>query len=337
MMENNFRIVFMGTPDFAVPSLRTLYENGYEIPCVVTAPDKPAGRGRSMKQPPVKIFAASLGLKVVQPQNLKDEVFVDYIASLSPNLIVVVAFRMLPEKVWRIPECGTVNLHASLLPQYRGAAPINWVIINGETETGLTTFFIDREIDTGRILLSEMILIAPEDNAGSLHDRMMLKGADLLLDTVRKIERKDYTTLDQKDTGQLKKAPKLTRDDCLIRWDRPSKEIIQRIRGLSPYPGAFTVFLSESGREVILKIYEAMVWQHEDLTSPPGRILLVNKGNMLVSCADGWVKLLRVQMEGKKALPVIDFLAGFRDVETWRISGDTGGDPRKRIDIRRSY
>lgn len=327
-MPDNLSIVFMGTPEFAVPSLRILHEAGYEIPCVVTAPDKPAGRGRTIHQSPVKMFAESIGLKVVQPKNLKDPEFITYLQQLAPDIIVVVAFRMLPEVVWKIPSHGTINLHASLLPDYRGAAPINWVIINGERETGVTTFFIDEEIDTGKILLSDKIPVHEIDNAGSLHDRLKDTGAELLLTTVQRIADNDIKPVEQKtlvdDSTPLKKAPKILKEDCLISWEKPVRKIVRQIRGLSPYPAAYTYLMSVSGVRLLIKIYEAEAAECEKSLPAPGTLIIVDKEKMQVSGMDGFVNILTVQQEGKRKLSVKEFLIGFREPENWRIVGDAG-------------
>ena len=243
-MNSTLRIVFMGTPDFAVPSLRILLENNYHVVAIVTAPDKPSGRGRNLESSAVYNFARSRNLKVLQPDNLKSEEFVRQLTELRPDLQVVVAFRMLPEVVWRLPRFGTINLHASLLPDYRGAAPLNWVIINGEKESGLTTFFIDEKIDTGRIILQEKIMIGEEETARQLHDRMMIKGAELLIRTVNCIGSGNYETKSQQDLiragEELRKAPKITKESCRINWNEKVVNIFNLVRGLSPYPAAWT-------------------------------------------------------------------------------------------------
>jgi methionyl-tRNA formyltransferase len=236
------RIVFMGTPDFAVASLKALLDAGLEIVGVVTAPDKPAGRGQKLSESAVKTFAISSGLNVLQPEKLRAPEFLEELRSLKAYLQVVVAFRMLPEVVWNMPPKGTINLHASLLPAYRGAAPINWAIINGEKETGVSTFFLQQEIDTGNILFSERIAISDDETAGTLHDKLMNLGANVLVKTVMAIESGNYTEqvqlLDEEETGELPKAPKLSREDCRVHWNQPAQTVYNKIRGLSPYPAA---------------------------------------------------------------------------------------------------
>lgn len=234
------KLVFMGTPGFAVPSLQKLSKH-HEVVAVITAPDRPAGRGKKLSESDVKKAAIDLGIPVLQPVNLKDQAFVDQLAQLKADLFVVVAFRMLPEQVWQLPSKGTINLHASLLPQYRGAAPINRAIMAGETKTGLTTFFIEKNIDTGMILDQTTLDINPDENAGSLHDRMMVKGADLLLHTVNEIAKENINPKPQMESSDLKPAPKIFREDCKINWNLPEEDIFNHIRGLSPYPGAWTI------------------------------------------------------------------------------------------------
>jgi methionyl-tRNA formyltransferase len=306
-MSSPLRIVFIGTPHFAVPSLAILLENGYDIAAVITAPDKPAGRGLQLQQSPIKEFALSKGLPVLQPTNLKDLAFQDELRSYNANLQIVIAFRMLPVAVWDMPELGTFNLHASLLPQYRGAAPINWAIINGEKETGLTTFFLRHEIDTGDILFREKIAIGYEETASELHDRMSTIGASLVLKTVKAIEADDYSPVPQPAASdELKKAPKIFKEHCRIDWTKPAHDIYNLIRGLSPYPAAFTTL---DGK--ILKIFTSlMADERSDL--PPGSIYTDGKSYLRVSAGDFFIYLTEIQLEGKKKMGIAEFLRGYR-------------------------
>lgn len=299
------RIVFMGTPEFAVASLRALVEEGNEVVGVVTTPDKPVGRHGSRLQPsPVKCFALEQGLPVLQPEKLRDPAFLQALSAWRADLQVVVAFRMLPEVVWAMPPLGTFNLHASLLPQYRGAAPINWAIINGETRTGITTFLLDRQIDTGRILLQESTPIAPDDTAGTLHDRLMQMGAGLVCRTVDLLQAGRATPVEQKPVGELRAAPKLFRDTCRIDWSQSAEQVRNFIRGLSPYPGAWT----ELG-EGQLKVYESCL-----VGGGEGDIglLAVREGQLLARCADGWLRLTQVQASGKRRMDDATFVRGWR-------------------------
>lgn len=309
----------MGTPEFAVPSLNALLESGYNISAVLTAPDKPAGRGQKLHASPVKKFALDNGLKLIQPFKLKDDYFISELSLLKPDLQVVVAFRMLPEAVFTIPPLGTFNLHASLLPQYRGAAPINWALINGETETGLTTFFIDKNIDTGNILLQEKIKILKEDNAGSLHDKMMIKGAELVLKTVKIIESGNFKEIPQKDFNSsiqsLKSAPKIEKFHCKIEWNKPGIEILNLIRGLSPSPGAFS-FLKKNDRSYQLKIFEAEFYESSEQLIP-GTIVSDNRSYFKVGAQNGYLNFKSIQLEGKKRMNIREFLAGFRELNNY--------------------
>lgn len=302
---NKIRIVFMGTPEFAVPSLEVLVGGGYDIAGVVTAPDKPSGRGLQMTPSDVKVAALKHGLKVMQPTNLKSEEFIAELKSLNANLQVVVAFRMLPEVVWSMPELGTFNLHASLLPQYRGAAPINWAIINGEKETGVTTFFLKHEIDTGSILFQEKEPISPEDDAGALYARLMVKGAQLVLKTVQSIESGNYKAVPQDVPRDLKHAPKLFRETCEIDWNKRSIEIVNLVRGLSPYPAAWTTLAGKN-----YKVYRASAVNKRPAS--PGTIDTDNKTYLHVRASDGWVSVDELQPEGKKRMKVQDFLRGYK-------------------------
>jgi methionyl-tRNA formyltransferase len=303
------KIVFMGTPEFAVASLEALLEAGSEIVGVITAPDKPAGRGQKLSESAVKQYAVSKGLKVLQPEKLKNPEFLAELKALKADLQVVVAFRMLPEVVWSMPAKGTINLHASLLPQYRGAAPINWAIINGEKESGVTTFFLKQEIDTGDVLFMEKITISDDVTAGEYHDRLMNKGAGLLVKTVKAIESGRYTEQPQQqltDGQELKHAPKIFKDDCRIDWNQPVDKIYNLIRGLSPYPAAFTQLNGKT-----YKIYKAF----KEVTTPdtePGSYLTNNKTYLKYACADGYIYVTDAQLEGKKRMEIEDFLRGIK-------------------------
>lgn len=305
-MKRHLKIVFMGTPAFAVAPLRELVQHGYDIVGVITAPDKPAGRGRQLHQSAVKQYAQSQGLKVLQPEKLKDPSFLEDLRALGANLQVVVAFRMLPEVVWAVPEYGTFNLHASLLPQYRGAAPINWAIINGETETGVTTFFLQQEIDTGDIILQERIPILPDDTAGTLHDKLMTLGAEVVLKTVQLIEQNAVKPIPQPQAGIWHKAPKIFKEDCLIDWARSGQDIMNFIRGLSPYPAAYTTLHSKT-----LKVFKAEFKQASH-DHQPGEILTDRKSYFYFAVPDGFISCLEIQAEGKSKMPVKEFLLGYR-------------------------
>ena len=311
--KKDLRIVFMGTPEIAVASLQAILQAGYTVVGVVTAPDKPAGRGRKIQLSEVKKFALDQNLRVLQPTNLKSDEFLRELTDLRPDVQVVVAFRMLPRAVWALPPLGTFNMHASLLPQYRGAAPINWAVINGETQTGVTTFFLDEEIDTGRIIDFRQTEIFPHDTAGTLHDRIKTLGAGLVVETLNQIAAATVTTRAQEElinqADLLKKAPKIFRDDCRIDWTRPGREIQNLIRGLSPVPGAFTE-LGKQEQPLLMKIYEAGVIE-ESHHLPPGRILSDNKNFIRVSTIDGYIEVKSMQAAGKKRMETPDFLRGF--------------------------
>jgi methionyl-tRNA formyltransferase len=303
------RIVFMGTPEFAVASLEALLEAGSNIVGVVTAPDKPAGRGQKITESAVKQYAVARGLKVLQPEKLKNSEFIAELKALNADLQVVVAFRMLPEVVWTMPAKGTINLHASLLPQYRGAAPINWAIINGEKESGVTTFFLKQEIDTGDILFVEKITIDENVTAGEYHDRLMIKGAGLLVKTVKAIESGRYTEQPQEqliEGQELKHAPKIFKDDCRINWNQPVEKVFNLIRGLSPYPASFTDLNGKT-----FKIYKAT----KEITQPqhePGIYTTDNKTYLKFACTDGYIHVTDVQLEGKKRMSAEEFLRGVK-------------------------
>ena len=309
MTKDNLRIVYMGTPDFAVESLRALVEGGYNIVAVVTTPDKPIGRHGSVLQPsPVKQYALEQGLKIMQPEKLKDPDFVEELRALKADLQIVVAFRMLPEIVWSMPPLGTFNAHASLLPKYRGAAPINWAVINGEKETGITTFFLKHEIDTGDIIQQVRIPIEDTDNVEDVHDKLMALSGKLVTETVDNIIAGTVTSIPQdrfKDIP-LTPAPKIFRDTCRINWEQPTKCLYDFIRGLSPYPAAWTTLEGKS-----VKIYEA----EKEVSTPqekPGTISTDGKTNLKVATADGWLHIKTLQLEGKKRMPVTDLLRGLK-------------------------
>ena len=307
-MDKQMRIVYMGTPEFAVEPLRRLVEGGYNVVGVITMPDKPAGRGYNLQPSAVKVYAESVGLNILQPVNLKDEEFLAELRALKADLQIVVAFRMLPEVVWNMPELGTFNLHASLLPQYRGAAPINWAVINGETETGVTTFFLKHEIDTGNIILQRKIAIEPTDNVGIVYDKLMNIGGDLVIETVDRIIEGNLETIPQDESIELKPAPKIFKDTCKIDWNKPSVEIHNLIRGLSPYPAAFTEVKDDKDRVLGMKIYESEVLD-ETSDSPAGTLISDGKTLKMVT-ADGVLKLIKVQLAGKKAMMAEDLLRG---------------------------
>ncbi|MAW93704.1 MULTISPECIES: methionyl-tRNA formyltransferase [unclassified Leeuwenhoekiella] len=307
----DLRIVFMGTPEFAVAGLQKLLEEKYKVVGVITAPDRPAGRGQKLNESAVKQFAVSLELKVLQPTNLKDPAFLEELRSLNANLQIVVAFRMLPEAVWKMPEYGTFNLHASLLPDYRGAAPINWAIINGETKTGVTTFFIDEKIDTGAIVLQKETEIKPHENAGSLHDRLMHLGSELILETVEQIEAGTAKTQKQTDDKELSTAYKLNRDNTRINWDKPAKAIYNLIRGLSPYPVAWTLFTNGDAKEQQLKIYKASLEETGTQNSEHIGKLIVNGDKLYIPLKNARLQLEEIQLPGKRKMPVKDLLNGF--------------------------
>lgn len=300
------RIVFMGTPEFAVGILDKIIKSNFEVVGVITAADKPAGRGKQLKHSAVKEYALANDLKLLQPTNLKDENFLQELKSLKANVQVVVAFRMLPEAVWRMPEYGTFNLHASLLPQYRGAAPINWAIINGETKTGVTTFFIDDKIDTGEIIMSDSISILPDENAGSLHDKLMDLGKETVVKTLEQIAAGSATTSAQTEID-LKEAPKLFKENCEINWNKSAIEIHNFIRGLSPYPAAWTTFINGDQQNVV-KIYESAV-EFEEHSQVIGTIITTKK-EIKIAVTDGYLQILKLQMAGKKVMTSGELLNG---------------------------
>ena len=307
MTMEKLRIVFMGTPEFAVGILDTIIKNNYNVVGVITAADKPAGRGQKIKYSAVKEYALAHNLTLLQPTNLKEEGFLAELKALNANLQIVVAFRMLPEVVWKMPKLGTFNLHASLLPNYRGAAPINWAIINGDTKTGVTTFFIDDKIDTGAMILSCEVEIAPDENAGQLHDRLMHLGSKTVLDTLALIEKGNVTTTIQKESPEIKTAYKLNKENCKIDWTKPAIEIYNLIRGLNPYPSPWC-FISDKNEEWNVKIHEAiMILENHNYTI--GR-LICNKKEMKIAVKGGFIQVLSIQFPGKKKMSTPELLNG---------------------------
>ena len=302
------RIVFMGTPDFAVKSLEAILKAKFHVVGVITAPDRPAGRGRKLSESAVKQFAVSQGLKVMQPTNLKSEEFQKELAELRPNVQVVVAFRMLPKSVWSLPEFGTFNLHASLLPEYRGAAPINWAVINGEKKTGVTTFFLDEKIDTGKIIFQEKEKITEKDTAGSLHDRLMETGADLVVKTLKAIKKEKIRPIAQDESKELKEAPKLDRENTKVNWFDDLQDIHNLIRGLTPYPTAWS-YLENAGEKLSVKIYD-VTKAEQDHHFAYGDIV-VNGGELRVAVPNGFIIIKEMQLPGKKRMAVKDLLNGY--------------------------
>ena len=322
MRKEDLRIVFMGTPEFAVATLRALVEDGYQVVAVVTQPDKPVGRHQGEVQPSaVKRYAQQVGLPVLQPEKMKDPAFVETLRSYRANLQVVVAFRMLPEVVWAMPEYGTFNVHASLLPQYRGAAPINWAIINGETQTGVTTFFLDKDIDTGRVIMQRTFDIADDADVEQVYDGLMHLGADVCMETVGRIlavnGRPD--SVPQQSLGgeaALKQAPKLFKETCRIDWNQPSKRVYDFVRGLSPVPGAWTTLVAPDGKETLLKVYKTT-----KTALPPtdaGR-LVADKRHLYVSCPDALLQIDQLQPAGKKRMEAVAFANGLKGLENYSV------------------
>jgi methionyl-tRNA formyltransferase len=304
MPDKKLRIIFMGTPDFAVPSLEILLQHQYDVAAVITAPDKPAGRGLKIQTSPVKDVAVLHNIPVLQPTNLKDPDFIESLKSFEADLQIVVAFRMLPEAVWNMPPIGTFNLHASLLPQYRGAAPINWAIINGDKETGCTTFFLQHEIDTGDILFAAKENIAEDDTFETLYNRLKVKGADLVLKTVQAIEQKQYTPVAQQYTATLKSAPKIHKETCKIDWSKSAEAIHNFVRGLSPYPAAWTTLQGKN-----LKVFKTKVLPGGVATASE-KIESDQKSYLHIHTGDGIVSVLELQLEGKKRMTIEEFLRG---------------------------
>lgn len=315
MKKEDLRIVYMGTPDFAVESLKCLVEGGYNIVGVITMPDKPIGRHGSVLQPsPVKQYALEKGLTVLQPEKLKEETFIEQLRSLKADLQIVVAFRMLPEIVWNMPPLGTFNLHASLLPQYRGAAPINWAVINGDTETGITTFFLKHEIDTGEIIQQVKVPIGEEDDVEAVHDRLMLLGGKLVVDTVDAILEDRIQPIPQEEMKQreeLRLAPKIFKETCRIDWIQPVKKVYDFIRGLSPHPAAWTELNYKGGMPVVIKIYQTEK-QMEEHSLLCGTVDTDGKNYFRIAVTDGYINVKSLQIAGKKRLRIGDFLRGFK-------------------------
>jgi methionyl-tRNA formyltransferase len=319
---SDLRIVFMGTPDFAVESLKILLENNYNVIGVITAPDKPAGRGQQVQESAVKKFAVKQGLNILQPEKLKDQTFLAELKDLKADLQIVVAFRMLPEVVWNMPRLGSFNLHGSLLPKYRGAAPINWAVINGETETGVSTFFLQEEIDTGKIIYQEKIPIGDNETAGEIHDRLMDIGAKLVLKTLISIEKEDYPKIEQRKLvgveAEIKHAPKIFKDDCRINWDKSLNEIHNLIRGLSPYPTAFTELVSPEGKVFSIKLLTARKEQSSN-NDVLYNIYTDSKTYIKISVKDGYLLIDELQMAGKKRMKTEEFLRGFKVNNQWKV------------------
>ncbi len=319
-MEKKIRIAYFGTPEFAASQLEAILAASYEVAVVITMPDKPAGRGRKIQYSDVKKTALEHDLPLLQPEKLKDPAFLEQLASYDANLFIVVAFRMLPAVVWQMPELGTFNLHASLLPQYRGAAPINFAIINGETETGLTTFFLNEEIDKGAVIMREKVGIRPDETAGELHDELMLLGNKVVVETIKKIENGDVHALPQEELSEnqsLRPAPKISKEFCNVDWSRDCQTVYNHIRGLSPYPAAHTQLQSESGEIIDLKIYASEI----ESCNPNvvlGSVVTDNKKYLKIALSDGFIHLKQVQQAGKKAMPIEDFLRGTQFDGEWK-------------------
>ena len=314
MKKEDLRIVYMGTPDFAVESLRCLVEGGYNVVGVITMPDKPAGRGHKLQFSPVKQYALEHNLPLLQPEKLKDEAFLEALRAWKADLQIVVAFRMLPEVVWNMPRLGTFNLHASLLPQYRGAAAINWAVINGDTETGITTFFLKHEIDTGEVIQQVKVPIAETDNVGTVHDKLMLLGGQLVTETVDAILADEVKTIPQEEmavVGELRPAPKIFKETCRIDWNQPVKRVYDFVRGLSPYPAAWTELCMPDGQRLVLKVFETDKIL-ENHNQHPGTVQTDGKKILRVAATDGWVDIRALQLPGKKRLKTEELLRGFR-------------------------
>lgn len=317
MTKEDLKIVFFGTPDFAVESLSRLVDGGYNVAAVVTMPDKPAGRGRQLQESDVKRYAVEHGLPVLQPVSLKDEAFIEELRSFGAQLFIVIAFRMLPEAVWQMPPLGTFNLHASLLPRYRGAAPINWAVMNGDTETGVTTFFLKHEIDTGDVIQQRSCPIGRHENVEDIHDRLMAMGADMVIETVdaiiagtvKPIPQDQMLTAGQQPTP----APKIFKDTCRIDWNRPAEALYNHIRGLSPYPAAWTTIENEEAKDcTTIKVYatsEPLPFAASE--SPAPGAIVADRKTLRVACTDGWLQLLSLQQSGKKRMDTDAFLRGY--------------------------
>lgn len=321
MIGKELRLVFMGTPDFAVASLKALIDGGYNVVGVITAPDKPAGRGKKLNESAVKKYATENNLNVLQPEKLKNPDFLAELKALKADLQVVVAFRMLPEAVWNMPRLGTFNLHGSLLPQYRGAAPLNWAVINGETKTGVTTFLLDQKIDTGKILFKKEIDIWENDTVGTIHDSLMETGAKLVVETVDALASGDYEAIPQTeimDEADIKHAPKIFKEDCKINWANDVELVRNLIRGLSPYPAAWTTLVhKETAKEIPTKLFFAMEVE-DDNKETPGTIQTDGKTFIKVACTNGWLLITDLQIAGKKRMKTSDFLRGFQQIGDYK-------------------
>lgn len=317
MKAQDLRIIFMGTPEFAVSSLRQLVESGFQLVAAVSPPDRPAGRGHKLQASAVKQYALSQNIPVLQPEKMKDPDFLKELDSYKADLFIVVAFRMLPKEVWQMPAMGTFNLHGSLLPQYRGAAPINRAIMNGEQTTGVTSFFIDEKIDTGRMIMNASCSIAENETAGELHDRLMAIGAELVVKTVEKIAEGNLEAQDQEnfysDPSELKDAPKIFKEDCKVSWQQTAQAVHNHIRGLSPYPAAWSKLIdSETGKELVVKLFQSRIEKSAIDNIHPGTIICDGKKDLKVACTDGFIHILELQMAGKKRMKTEDFLRGFQ-------------------------
>jgi len=318
-MAKQLKVVFMGTPEFAVQSLDSIINSNHKVVGVITSADKPAGRGKKLRASAVKEYAVAHQLPLLQPEKLKNPDFLAELKALNADIFVVVAFRMLPEVVWNMPPLGTFNLHASLLPQYRGAAPINYAIINGEKESGATTFFLDKEIDTGRIILQKKCSIADTDDAGDLHNRLMDLGGDLVVETLDLVASGNYKTINQleSNTETLKPAPKIFKDDCRINFKQDVNTCYNHIRGLSPFPGAFTEIISPEGKVFLLKIFKTEYISNTNMAA--GSIITDGKNSLEISCENGNLRILQLQLQGKKRMATEDLLRGFKIDNNWKI------------------
>ncbi len=323
-MEKNIRIAYFGTPEFAASQLEAILAAGYEVAVVVTMPDKPAGRGRKIQYSDVKNVALAHGLPLLQPEKLRDEAFLEQLASYHADLFIVVAFRMLPAVVWQMPRLGTFNLHASLLPQYRGAAPINFAIINGESETGLTTFFLNEEIDKGAVIMREKVAIRLDESAGELHDELMALGNTVVVETIKKIESGIVVALPQEELTEnqaLKPAPKITKEFCNVDWSQECQSVYNHIRGLSPYPAAHTRLLSDNSEAIDMKVFSSEMERCQTQMAV-GSVVTDNKKYLKVAVKDGFIHLTMVQQAGKKAMPIADFLRGTTLNGIWKTSNE---------------
>lgn len=325
MDPKSLRIVFMGTPEFAVPSLRRLVEEGYHVVSVVTVPDKPAGRGQKLRESEVKVAAQALGIPVLQPEKFRDPEFLEALRALQPDLGIVIAFKMLPEAVWAMPRLGTFNLHASLLPQYRGAAPINWALINGERETGVTTFLLNHEIDKGAIVAQERVEIRPEDNVGTLYERLMTVGAGLVTATVDRIAAGGFTPVEQQNVDEctLHPAPKIFKEDCRIDWRLPGERIVNFVRGLSPYPAAWTTLCREGVEVGTAKLFTVRFEQGGG-DGIPGTVHSDDRSYLAVTCADGRILVEEIQVAGKRRMSIRELLPGLHGAGSYFFGSQAG-------------